>query len=711
MPSEPIRSLQLEIAHVMFVDLVEYSRLPMSEQTRQLGQLQTLLRETAELRRAEASGELICLPTGDGMALVFFRDPVAPVQCAMELARALSGLPQMRLRIGVHTGPVYRVDDINANKNVSGGGINIAERVMDCGDAGHILLSSTAAELLQQLGDWSPSLHDLGECDVKHGLRLHLFSLYTQEVGNPALPSKLRSGLATAGSRLAVERPHGQPEGAPADRAEHRPSGRVALLYKRFADPDEQVLQLLETQLAAQGFPIFIDRHLTVGVEWAKAIEHEVRTAAAVIPLLSAASVQSEMLAYELQIAHEAAQHQHGRPRLLPVRVTYTEPLPEALAGLLDPLHYALWEGTQDDARLVADLLHALRMPLPPAPVVPAGKLEPVGGAVPLDSRFYVVRPTDEQFRAAIAQQDSIVLVKGARQMGKTSLLARGLRQAREAGARIVRTDLQKLGAADLTSPEGLFRSLATSLADQLDLDVLPDEVWNARRSPSANFERYVQREVLGKVAAPIVWGLDEVDRLFACDFASDVFGLFRSWHNERAFDLEGPWSRLTLAIAYATEAHLFITDMNQSPFNVGTRLTLADFTFDQVADLNDRYGSPLRGDAEVARYHRLLNGQPYLVRRGLHEMATCGLAIGAFEAQADRDEGIFGDHLRRILVLLARDPELCEVVRGVLRGQPCPTAESFYRLRSAGVLAGESAQDVWPRCQLYATYLTRHLL
>src|SRR5439155_12311019 len=120
---------------------------------------------------------------------------------------------------------------------------------------------------------------------------------------------------------------------------------------------------------------------------------------------------------------------------------------------------------------------------------------------------------------------------------------------------------------------------------------------------------------------------------------------------------------------AYATEAHLFITDVNQSPFNVGTRLILEDFTFEQVADLNERHGSPLRDDAELARYTRLVGGQPYLVRRGLHEMVAHGLDLPTFERQADRDEGIFGDHLRRILVLLARNPELCEVVREVLRG------------------------------------------
>src|SRR6185436_10304789 len=145
-----------------------------------------------------------------------------------------------------------------------------------------------------------------------------------------------------------------------------------------------------------------------------------------------------------------------------------------------------------------------------------------------------------------------------------------------------------------------------------------------------------------------IVWGLDEVDRLFERQFGTEIFRLFRSWHNERALDPAGPWSKLTMAIAYATESHLFITDINQSPFNVGTRLTLEDFSFEQVADLNRRYGTPLQSESELARFFRLVSGQPYLVRRGLNEMVTNGLDIASFEASADRDEGFYGDHLRR---------------------------------------------------------------
>ena len=336
--------------------------------------------------------------------------------------------------------------------------------------------------------------------------------------------------------------------------------------------------------------------------------------------------------------------------------------------------------------------------------------LEPVGGAVPLESPFYVVRPTDEKFRSAVLRQDSIVLVKGPRQVGKTSLLARGLQQARAEGAKVVLTDFQNLSAVDLESVEKLLRSCADSFADQLDLEVFPGAVWKADRSPGINFEQYLRRQVLTGASSAIVWALDEVDRLFTCDFGSEVFGLFRSWHNKRALDPTGPWRRLTLAIAYATEAHLFITDLNQSPFNVGTRLQLEDFTFEQIEDLNRRYGSPLRDRSDVERFFSLVSGQPYLVRKGLYEMVTEGWALANLEAQAGHDEGPFGDHLRRLLVSLTQDAALTDVMRHMLQGRSCPTAESFYRLRSAGLVLGDSARDAKLRCRLYATFLERHL-
>jgi eukaryotic-like serine/threonine-protein kinase len=196
-PSTPSRTPDpgaghtLEIAHVLFTDIVGYSKLPMDEQEQLVMQLQEAVRQTPEFVRAEASEELIRIPTGDGMALVFFRDAEAPVRCALELSQFLRNHSDLRLRMGIHTGPVYRVADINANRNVAGGGINIAQRVMDSGDAGHILVSSAEAEVLGQISCWSHALHDLGEVEVKHGVRLHIYNLYSAEAGNAELPKKI----------------------------------------------------------------------------------------------------------------------------------------------------------------------------------------------------------------------------------------------------------------------------------------------------------------------------------------------------------------------------------------------------------------------------------------------------------------------------------------------------------------------------------------
>jgi AAA-like domain/Protein kinase domain/TIR domain len=559
--------------------------------------------------------------------------------------------------------------------------------------------------------------------------------LQVRQAGVKTLPRKLRPDLPEAAQEVILKALQFEPENRyqqarefgqalqQALAAEPEPGGaptpmQVMLLYKAGVQPDEQVKQLLYARLSANGYKVFTGPDRPPGVEWAKEIESQIRRADTLIVLLSADSVQSETLAYILELANEAAQQQKSKPRLVAVRVTFDESLPDPLLGLLNRAQRISWDGPSDNEQLLEELLDHLREHQGMAS--PSWRLdflsgshttESVYGAVPLNSRFYIIRPTDRAMHTAIVRRESIVLVKGARQMGKTSLLARGMQQARDAKAKVVLTDFQKLNASHLESIESLFLTLAEMIADQLEIDTLPDQVWSPRRGPSMNFEGYIRRYVLGKTEQSVVWGLDEVDRLATCKYASEVFGLFRSWHNERSLDPEGPWNRLTMIIGYATEAHLFITDLNQSPFNVGTKLVLEDFTPEQVGDLNQRYDSPLKEGEELPRFFALLSGHPYLVRRGLHEMVNRGIGLNEFEAEADRDEGLFSDHLHRILILLAQDPDLSEVMKAVLRGQPCPNDISFYRLRSAGVISGDYARDARARCLLYANYLKRHLL
>jgi len=184
---------QLELAHVLFIDIVGYSKRLINEQTALVKRLNELVLQTEQCRTADAAGKLIRIPTGDGMALAFFTSPDAPVRCAMELSQADQADPKLELRMGIHTGPVDQVSDVNQRSNVAGAGINMARRVMDCGDAGHILLSRHVAEDLEQYGHWQPLLHDLGECEVKHGVRLGVVNLYRDDIGNPQLPKRFQA--------------------------------------------------------------------------------------------------------------------------------------------------------------------------------------------------------------------------------------------------------------------------------------------------------------------------------------------------------------------------------------------------------------------------------------------------------------------------------------------------------------------------------------
>jgi TolB-like protein/class 3 adenylate cyclase/Tfp pilus assembly protein PilF len=192
MASESASDVKFEIGHVLFIDIVGYSKLLINEQTERLEKLREIVRATAQFRSAQAEGKLLRLPTGDGGALVFRNSPEAPVACALEISQALKNHPELRVRMGIHSGPVKDVTDLNEQANIAGAGINIAQRVMDCADAGHILLSKRVADDLEQYARWRPLLHELGTCEVKHGATLSLVNLYSEEIGNAETPTKFK---------------------------------------------------------------------------------------------------------------------------------------------------------------------------------------------------------------------------------------------------------------------------------------------------------------------------------------------------------------------------------------------------------------------------------------------------------------------------------------------------------------------------------------
>src|SRR6476660_56655 len=192
---------RLEIAHVLFMDVVGFSKSLINEQSEMLRQLNQVVRDTAQVKAAEAAGKLIRIPTGDGMALGFFTTPDAPLRCAIEISQTLKSLPNIPVRMGINSGPVDEIVDVNERSNLAGTGITMAQRVMDCGDAGHILLSKRSADDLAQYGRWRLHLHELGQCEVKHGVRLDVVNFHNDEAGNPALPEKLKREKEIATTR------------------------------------------------------------------------------------------------------------------------------------------------------------------------------------------------------------------------------------------------------------------------------------------------------------------------------------------------------------------------------------------------------------------------------------------------------------------------------------------------------------------------------
>src|SRR6266513_1626432 len=204
MPSEHSSDVKFEIGHVLFIDIVGVSKLLINKQSEQIQTLKEIVRGTEQFRLAEAQGKLVRLSTGDGAALVFRTNVEAPALCALEISKELKNHSDLHVRMGIHSGPVNEVVDLNEQANIAGAGINIAQRVMDCGDAGHILVSKRVADDLEHYSQWRSLLHELGECEVKHGARLSVVNLYNDDLGNPELPQKFQQAAVTRKTTAAV---------------------------------------------------------------------------------------------------------------------------------------------------------------------------------------------------------------------------------------------------------------------------------------------------------------------------------------------------------------------------------------------------------------------------------------------------------------------------------------------------------------------------
>lgn len=333
---------------------------------------------------------------------------------------------------------------------------------------------------------------------------------------------------------------------------------------------------------------------------------------------------------------------------------------------------------------------------------------EILGGAVPLTSRYYIDREADGSLRDCVNSQDGIILIKGSRQSGKSSLLARGIQLANTNGARVLLTDFQSMDADCTESTYSFYLWLMSVLLDQLGRTEKAKSFWDDQVPASMNFERFIRFHVLSEQES-CFWAMDEVDRLFTWDQRSDFFSLVRSWHNKRALEPNGPWHRMMVAISYATEAHLFIPNLNESPFNVGIPIELDDFTLDQTNELNRRYGGPVRNQIVMNEMYSLISGHPFLTRCVFEEMSR-GVPWAVIRKAALSDNGPFAEHLRFIGRTLGMDSTLDDEIKSLFAKRPALSAGNFYKLRSAGIVKGRSANTAELRCDLYRQFFKNRL-
>lgn len=498
---------------------------------------------------------------------------------------------------------------------------------------------------------------------------------------------------------------------------------RFFVSYRRRAPDDARLARLLVDGLRAAGHEVFIDVDMPIGTDWAAEITRRIQWCEYLVVLLSAESIDSEMVQGEVRLARHH-RRDDGSPHVFPIRIRYEGALDYELTSYLGRLQHVVWNGTEDDAGVLETLLAAAGRwqgagdaavdrsvgpcasaadGLRPRPSVDRTALLRPTGTLRLDDRYYIQRPADAAIARVAASSGETLVIKGARQVGKSSLLVRYVGACRRAGKRVAFVDLQAMSDAQLSDYPAFLQRVLGVLLRRLDL---PADQLPAIES-GLDATDLVESRILDRVEQPVVFAFEEVDRVLGRPWQKDFFAMLRTWHNRR---WEPAWEQVDLAMVIATEPYLLVDSADQSPFNVGELVQLGPFSPAAVGELNERYGAPLSAN-ECRALFDLTHGQPYLTRVALYRLvADPETSWASLQASADSDEGPFADHLKALLMLLHR-AGLEEGMRAVVRrGQVAGNDPlTYYRLRGAG-LVGKDGERVVPANLLYARFFRKFL-
>lgn len=522
-----------------------------------------------------------------------------------------------------------------------------------------------------------------------------------------------------------------------AKRDAHSTKAKRVFISYRHVSPDQELALLLASVLEERGYTVFIDRKMRIGDKWAKEIEQQLRSATFFVVLLSKESILSDMVRQEAALAHQLSKEPDSVFRILPIRVAFKGALPYDLGAYLDGIQYGIWQPDEPMEGIADQLVQAMSRNEPLPQVVPDDEenaaalqvlyeatekrgaplpsadprivdLPPVeGGAEQPGSPFYIIRESDDELFEQVRGEGTTTVVRGARQMGKSSLLARAHLQAGENGDRSCYIDFQRMEEHILDTLDSLYRDLAFRIARTFRLKQSPAEIWADHLGPKDNLSDFVS-SVLEETDKRIVLLLDEADRIFGYPYRDDFFALIRAWHNERA--LTQSWEQLNLVIAHSTEPALWIADLNQSPFNVGHKIELREFSSVDLNVLNRRHGGPLKSDDEIKRLWELVSGHPFLTRLAFHAMVTRKWRMSELEAAATGEQSPFMDHLHRFSWTLTQKPECRSALTQVAKHGRCDDEGLFMKLKAVGLIKGVDRMHASWRCRLYADYFKRHL-
>ncbi|HEX3552343.1 MAG TPA: AAA-like domain-containing protein [Thermoanaerobaculia bacterium] len=495
----------------------------------------------------------------------------------------------------------------------------------------------------------------------------------------------------------------------------------------RHIQPDEDLAATLTKYLKERGAEVFVDQGIRIGTRWAAEIDRNIRASSAFIVLVSEGATRSDMVREEIRLAHHLGQQ--GNLVILPIRIAFEADLPYDIGAYLNPLQSILWRPSETFLLVCDRVWDALnrkfnsetdkrspelntksslpsrddRMPLPVADL----RLGAETAAVRLNSPFYIKRAVDEATEAALHYEGATIILRGPRQIGKSSLLVRLHASIDKDDQRSVYLDFQSLDEKHLRSLRSLLRNMAARISRSLRLAIKPSDIWDNDLGEKTSFMMFLEA-VLHEVGAPLLLCIDEVDRVFDYPYKDDFFYAVRSWQSQHS--TSPAWNQLSLVIAHATDPALWIENLSNSPFNVGLRLHVEDFTLYEAGELNTKYGSPLTDQGELYTLWRLVGGQPYLLRQALYDIQSNRHTLNELSASAADDRGPFGDHLRRHLWVLCQNPRLLKSLKQILHRSSCENEMDFQRLLAAGLVRGHDRREASLRCNLYYDYFRRHI-